>query len=623
MGKRNGRVTRLAGMLLAACSLIALPQATYVYVKERQLEQLHRDLASRAELYAATIGGALAKYEFLPLAIAQGDAIAGVLRQPGDEQVRRANAYLEDVNRRAGAFAVYAIGIDGTTVASSNWRDPGSYVGQNFSFRPYFTQAAGGAIGRFYGIGAATLKPGYFIAQPVRRGGKVIGVAATKVNLDWIEQSWRIPGVDEQIWVQDANGVIILSSIAEFKYRTLGTLPAAVRERMQAQRQFMHQQLQLLAHQRRRSFGDGAAVLALPRQAPADGSDDYLAVERKLAPLDWRITVLAGLGQVRAPARNAAIAAGLGWALLLLGALYARQRRRRIAERLGAQQALKRANDELEAKVAQRTADLLDANRLLQAEVRERKRAEHTLLEAQAELVQSGKLAAIGQMAAGVTHELNQPLAALQTFSDNTRVFIARGRTAEALENLSTISDLVKRLGYITSQLKAFARRSADARAPVDMRQAFAQTLLQVRTRRGSERLVVSESWPQGPVIVLCNAVGLEQVFSNLVSNAMEAVPPPGPVHLALEVRHVDGQVVARLTDNGPGIAPAALERIFDPFYTSKDHGLGLGLSISAGVIRAAGGSLHARNRDDGGGAEFTITLRCPAQEQGTPDAAN
>jgi two-component system C4-dicarboxylate transport sensor histidine kinase DctB len=607
-------------MVLAACSLIAVPQLSYLYVKERQLQQLHRDLASRAELYSATIGGSLAKYEFLPLAIAQGDAVASVLEHAGPEQVARANAYLEEVNRRAGAYAVYVIGLDGTTLASSNWREPSSYVGQNYGFRPYFTQAAAGGIGRFYGIGASTLKPGYFIAQPIRRGGKVIGVAATKVNLDWIEQSWRIPGVAEQIWVQDANGVIILSSIEAFKYRTLAALSAAARASMDAQRQFMAQDLQVLAHDRLRSFGDGAAVLALRGGDPVTGSGDYLAVGRKLAPLDWRITVLAGLDQVRAAARNAAIAAAFGWALLLLGVLYARQRRRRIAERLGAQQALKRANDELEVKVAQRTADLLDANRLLQAEVRERERAEQTLLQAQAELVQSGKLAAIGQMAAGVTHELNQPLAALQTFSDNTKVFIARGRTAEALDNLSTISDLVRRLGYITSQLKAFARRSADARAPVDMRQAFAQTLLQVRTRHGSERLVVSESWPAGQVIVLCNAVGLEQVFSNLVSNAMEAIPQPRQVQLALEVRRAGGQVVARLSDNGPGIAPASLERIFDPFYTSKDHGLGLGLSISAGIIRAAGGTLLGRNRD-GAGAEFTITLTCPAHEQGTPDA--
>lgn len=308
MATRNRRVIRPAGILLAACSLIAVPQVTYMYVKERQLEQLHRDLASRAELYAATIGGALAKYEFLPLAIAQGDAVGSVLEHAGPDQVARANIYLEDVNRRAGAFAVYVIGMDGTTVASSNWRDETSYVGQNFSFRPYFTQAAAGGIGRFYGIGASTLKPGYFIAQPIRRGGKVIGVAATKVNLDWIEQSWRIPGVDEQIWVQDANGVIILSSIAEFKYRILGALSASARASMRAQRQFMQQNLQLLAYERLRSFGDGAAVLALPQRgtAPATGSADYLSVGRKLAPLDWRITVLAGMDKVRAAARNAA-----------------------------------------------------------------------------------------------------------------------------------------------------------------------------------------------------------------------------------------------------------------------------------------------------------------------------
>jgi two-component system, NtrC family, C4-dicarboxylate transport sensor histidine kinase DctB len=346
-----------------------------------------------------------------------------------------------------------------------------------------------------------------------------------------------------------------------------------------------------------------------------------------LAPLEWQITVLAELDQVRAAARNAATAAALGWALVLLGALYARQRRRRIAERLNAQQALKSAYDDLEIKVAQRTGDLLDANSRLQAEVGERERAERTLREAQAELVQSGKLAAIGQMAAGVTHELNQPLAALQTFSDNAKVFIERGRTEEALENLAIISDMVQRLGYITSQLKGFARRAADARKPVSVRQAFAQTMLQIRSRPGSRRLVLAESWPEQDLIVLCNAIGLEQVFSNLISNAMDAVQQEREARIALSVRREGDVAVIELADNGPGIPEGAIDHLFEPFYTTKEQGLGLGLSISAGILRAAGGTLAVRNRGEaeGGGALFTLTLSCHAQEEetekGTPDA--
>ncbi|MEG2031714.1 MAG: cache domain-containing protein [Janthinobacterium sp.] len=612
---------QLLAPLLAVGSLVVLTWASYAWVKQRQLDELHRTLDSRAELYAASIGGALNKYEFLPLAVAQSDAVAQLLEQPSADKVTQINAYLVDMNRRAGAFAVYVLDDKGTTLASSNWQDRSSYVGVNYGFRPYFKDAIAGGIGRFYGIGASTFEAGYFISQPVQRDGRILGIVAAKVNLDWIEQSWRTPGAGEQIWVKDANGVIILATTQAFKFKTLAPLSPAAKNDISAQRQFLQENLPILPHKVRRQFADGASVMTLERPQAGDtpalsGSADkvsYLAVNRALGPLQWQITVLAELDQVEEAARNAAIATALGWALLLLALLYARQRRRRIADKLNAQQTLARAYEQLEIKVEQRTADLVHANGRLQAEVAERERAEQTLRYAQAELVQSGKLAAIGQMAAGVTHELNQPLAALQTFSDNARVFLARGRIDDALDNLSTISDLVKRLGYVTSQLKGFARRSDDARKPVSVRQAFAQTMLQIRTRKGSQRLTLHESWLEDDIIVLCNAIGLEQVFTNLITNAMDAVPESEPVQIWFQARREGSLAVLHITDNGPGIPLASLDKIFDPFYTTKEHGLGLGLSISAGILRAAGSALAVRNRSaqEGGGAQFTITLSC------------
>lgn len=612
--------------LLAVGSLVLLTWASYAWVKQRQLDELHRTLDSRAELYAASIGGALNKYEFLPLAVAQSDAVAQLLEQPSADRVTQINAYLVDMNRRAGAFAVYVLDDKGTTLASSNWQDRSSYVGVNYGFRPYFKNAIAGGIGRFYGIGFSTFEAGYFISQPVQRDGRIIGIVAAKVNLDWIEQSWRTPGAGEQIWVKDANGVIILATTPAFKFKTLAPLSPAAKNDISAQRQFLQENLPILPHKVLRQFADGASVMTLERQQSGDtpalsGSADkadYLAVNRALGPLQWQITVLAELDQVNEAARNAAMAAALGWALLLLALMYARQRRRRIADKLNAQQTLARAYEQLEIKVEQRTADLVHANGRLQAEVAERERAEQTLRYAQAELVQSGKLAAIGQMAAGVTHELNQPLAALQTFSDNAKVFLARGRIDDALDNLSTISDLVKRLGYVTSQLKGFARRSDDARKPVSVRQAFAQTMLQIRTRKHSQRLTLHESWQEDDIIVLCNAIGLEQVFTNLITNAMDAVPESEPVQIWFQVRREGSLAVLHITDNGPGIPLASLDKIFDPFYTTKEHGLGLGLSISAGILRAAGSALAVRNRSaqEGGGAQFTITLSCDPGER-------
>ena len=621
-----GQTPRLFAPLLALGSLAVLTWASYAWVKQRQLDELHRTLDSRAELYAASIGGALNKYEFLPLAVAQSDAVAQLLEQPSADKVTQINAYLVDMNRRAGAFAVYVLDDKGTTLASSNWQDRSSYVGVNYGFRPYFKNAIAGGIGRFYGIGFSTFEAGYFISQPVQRDGRILGIVAAKVNLDWIEQSWRTPGAGEQIWVKDANGVIILATTPAFKFKTLAPLSPAAKNDISAQRQFLQENLPILPHKVLRQFADGASVMTLERQQSGDtpalsGSADkadYLAVNRALGPLQWQITVLAELDQVNEAARNAAMAAALGWALLLLALMYARQRRRRIADKLNAQQTLARAYEQLEIKVEQRTADLVHANGRLQAEVAERERAEQTLRYAQAELVQSGKLAAIGQMAAGVTHELNQPLAALQTFSDNAKVFLARGQIDDALDNLSTISDLVKRLGYVTSQLKGFARRSDDARKPVSVRQAFAQTMLQIRTRKHSQRLTLHESWLEDDIIVLCNAIGLEQVFTNLITNAMDAVPESEPVQIWFQVRREGSLAVLHITDNGPGIPLASLDKIFDPFYTTKEHGLGLGLSISAGILRAAGSALAVRNRSaqEGGGAQFTITLSCDPGER-------
>ncbi|WP_298411993.1 ATP-binding protein [Janthinobacterium sp.] len=628
-----GQTPRLFAPLLAVGSLAVLTWASYAWVKQRQLDELHRTLDSRAELYAASIGGALNKYEFLPLAVAQSDAVAQLLERPSADRVTQINAYLVDMNRRAGAFAVYVLDDKGTTLASSNWQDRSSYVGVNYGFRPYFKNAIAGGIGRFYGIGFSTFEAGYFISQPVQRDGRILGIVAAKVNLDWIEQSWRTPGAGEQIWVKDANGVIILATTPAFKFKTLAPLSPAAKNDISAQRQFLQENLPILPHKVLRQFADGASVMTLERQQSGDtpalsGSADkadYLAVNRALGPLQWQITVLAELDQVNEAARNAAMAAALGWALLLLALMYARQRRRRIADKLNAQQTLARAYEQLEIKVEQRTADLVHANGRLQAEVAERERAEQTLRYAQAELVQSGKLAAIGQMAAGVTHELNQPLAALQTFSDNAKVFLARGQIDDALDNLSTISDLVKRLGYVTSQLKGFARRSDDARKPVSVRQAFAQTMLQIRTRKHSQRLTLHESWLEDDIIVLCNAIGLEQVFTNLITNAMDAVPESEPVQIWFQVRREGSLAVLHITDNGPGIPLASLDKIFDPFYTTKEHGLGLGLSISAGILRAAGSALAVRNRSaqEGGGAQFTITLSCDpgVRDKETSDA--
>jgi two-component system C4-dicarboxylate transport sensor histidine kinase DctB len=219
-------------------------------------------------------------------------------------------------------------------------------------------------------------------------------------------------------------------------------------------------------------------------------------------------------------------------------------------------------------------------------------------------------MAVLGQMAAGITHELNQPLAALRTLSDNARLLLAKARTGDVQTNLTLISQLTDRMAKITGQLKAFARKSALQLGPVSVRRALGnvQALLEQRLR--TERVAIVEDWSEDDVEVRADANRLEQVLVNLVVNALDAMQDTAVRHLEVSVRTRAGRVSIVVRDTGPGIAPDLLPRIFEPFVTTKEPGagLGLGLAISAGIIREFGGSLVAANRPQGG-AEFTIEL--------------
>jgi two-component system C4-dicarboxylate transport sensor histidine kinase DctB len=260
--------------------------------------------------------------------------------------------------------------------------------------------------------------------------------------------------------------------------------------------------------------------------------------------------------------------------------------------------------------VAERTSDLVATNEHLSREVAERQRAEQVLREAQDELVHAGKMAVLGQMSAGMTHELNQPLAALRTLSDNALVLLARNRTDDVQNNLTLISQLTERMGKITGQLKAFARKSPLHLGPVSVRQALGNALALLDQRLRNGQIAITQDLQQDDVKVLGDANRLEQVLVNLFANALDAMQGAAVTQLEIVVREHAARVSIVVRDTGPGIAPELLPRLLEPFVTTKEQGagLGLGLAVSAGIVREFGGSLVAANRPQGG-AEFTIEL--------------
>ncbi|MFV2001371.1 MAG: sensor histidine kinase, partial [Paracoccaceae bacterium] len=263
-----------------------------------------------------------------------------------------------------------------------------------------------------------------------------------------------------------------------------------------------------------------------------------------------------------------------------------------------------------EGRVEARTAELSSTNTALRREVFERHEAEGALRKAQADLVQAGKLSALGQMSAGISHELNQPLMAIRSFAENAETFLVRDKPAAAAQNLSRISELSRRMGRIIKNLRAFARQEREEITDVDL-VGVIDAVLELSGRRLSDG-GINVSWerPDAPVFVRGGEVRLQQVVMNLVSNAADAMADSPERKLQISIAAARGKMRLRVADTGPGIDDPG--RMFDPFYSTKEvgnsEGMGLGLSISYGLVQSFGGAIRGRNKPDGG-AVFTVEL--------------
>ncbi len=601
----------IAVMLLASVLFCWL---TYALSWQRGVTDLRVNAGARVERYAGSLRSTVDRYEFLPYLLSLHPDVRDLLLHPNDPAVvQRANDYLFDVNQLAKASAAYVIDANGIALAASNWREKATFVGQQYRFRPYFIDAIRGALGRFYGVGTTSGEPGYFVSQPIVVDGQIRGVVVLKLNLEWFQRA----GADasEPVVVADDHGVIFLSSEPRWQYRALAPLTPAVKAALDSSRQYYNQHITPLAWSEDERLDADGEVVTVRDGRGAGKMRRFLAVQRRLGEPNWTLMYFAPLDQVIANARIAAVAAGCLAAFTCLLGVAWNQRRQRVRDMLKSRELLQSAYAELGERVAERTADLQSANERLQTEVQERSRTEHELREAQSELVQASKLVALGQMAAGITHELNQPLSALRSFSDNTRVLLERAEYGAAQENLEAIASLTDRMGKITGQLRLFAGRARRGDMEASVRRALDNTVTLLRGRLEDIPLTTTFADGLDDVYVACEGLRLEQVLINLVGNAIDAVgsvsSPQAPPSIWIDVEADDLWVRIYVRDNGPGISDAHMPRLFEPFFSTKEggQGMGLGLAISSSIAQENGGQLVARNVP-GGGAEFLVTLR-------------
>jgi two-component system C4-dicarboxylate transport sensor histidine kinase DctB len=595
----------VAALLYAGMAAAAIELAW-----NRAIDALAEAGAHQLDLYGASLKSELGRFEMMPAIVARQDSVRALLNagpHASRELTQGVNTYLEAVNQEAGSVAVDVIDLQGSVIAASNWNQPLSFVGTNVSYRPYFKDALARGAGRFFGIGTNTGIPGLYFASAVRDGGKAIGAAAVKISVDELESAWRRP--NEVAMVIDHNGVIVISTVAAWKFTALRPITSEQQREIQASRQYAGRLVEPLQYRRIGEWGESAWLGRFPDPRRPGHTTRYLAMSRPAPQAGDSIMVLLDVAGAR---RQQELALGFvtgGFLIAGLYALYAVQRRRTIAEKLKAQDALRRANDELEATVAQRTAALTQTNERMQQEIAERKRTEQRLRESQQEVVHAGKLAVLGQMAAGLTHELSQPLVAIRTLCDNARTFFERDQPAHAITNLERVSRLVDNMATLTGELKAFARKPVVERVAVSLNEAVVHARLIYDARIRDEAVQVDVRIAPG-TLVCAEASQLQQVIVNLLGNALDAVREQEQRVITLEaVESADnGRVLFSIADSGTGIAPEVLEHLFEPFVTTKPrgHGLGLGLAITSRIVEAFGAKISAVNRDEGG-ARFNI----------------
>lgn len=586
-------------LVVIALGLAALPSVERLFLVRAGDQGL-----ATLRLSVEGLRGALRRFEPLPGLIGERPILARLLAEPENGGLQsQINEELRITAEALGASDIYLLDTDGLTIASSNYLKERSFLGRSYEFRPYFTQAVVGGLGRYFALGTASLERGYFYSAPVWQDQTVIGVLTLKFTVDAFEDAWR--GGTSDIIVSDLNDIVFMASREVWHFRALSNLSPAVLAEVADTQQYPLEELTPLTNIRE-PLTDALSFLQVQDEGT---SEDFVTASTLLEDVGWRVSILVPAGPAKAQALTVLLVFVLFVLFVGLALMSVLQRRARILERLEAQRA---AQDMLERRVDERTADLNAANANLLIEVEERRTAEQRLRKTQHELVQAGKLAALGQMSAALSHEINQPLAAVKTYADNAVTFLDRDRPSDARENVSRISKMADRMAAISGHLRNFARRPQEDIGPINVLSAIddAMALMEARFKKtGAE---VSYTRPDNPIWVMGGQLRLQQVIINLLNNALDSTEghPRPSLEIAVDADS-ETLILIHVRDQGEGLEEQALAQLFDPFFTTKSpgKGLGLGLSISYNIVEDFGGRLRARNREDGG-AEFSIELR-------------
>lgn len=535
------------------------------FLTQRFTETIRNRSDLRLALYITNLTSELQRNSVVPQLLARDPELIKALE---NKDYSLSTARLLSFVDEIGAASLMLLDRDGRTVAATNR----SRLGENHRAAPYFVNAQRNSQTVYTTFREETGAYDLVYSRRVESGGQMLGVITVEVDVPRLERGWA--GVSDAVIVTDSEGVIIMST--EPRWRGLQEAEALARQSAPSAIERAVRATQGWADMPVDAYLRGEAVLRRESRVPHQG---------------WRMVSFTTYSSVRERVNGVLAIEIMGFAIILAGLFWFSSRK--TASRL--------------LFFQRESAELRALNRRLQREIAEREKVEKTLQVAEQTIAQSSKLAALGEMSAAVSHELNQPLAAMKTYLAGARLLLQRKRPDEALSSFQRIDDLLERMGAITRQLKSYARKGADAFEPVDTRAAVSSALAMMEPQLKTRAVNIVRILPNEPVMILGDRLRLEQVIINLLRNALDATQ--GEDDPTIELLLAAGDIVSiQVRDNGDGIEN--LNDLFEPFYTTKQpgDGVGLGLAISSGIVNDMGGRLTARNAVQGG-AIFEVQL--------------
>jgi two-component system C4-dicarboxylate transport sensor histidine kinase DctB len=554
---------------------LALAIAVVFYTNTWLTERYTASTKSRAEvrqvLYAGNILSELQRNAIVPLLLSRDpDLVASLQGQDYSLTTQRLISYVDEI----GAASIMLLDETGRVVGATDR----NLLSTNFRNAPYYIEAVRSNETVFTNFQNDSGAYVFAYSRRMLVEGQLRGVIVVSVDLRKFESSWK--GISDAVFVANSEGTIMLATEPRWRGQVEDlalkdtSAPSAIERAIRVTADF--------AVAPTETYVLGQAVIR---------------TESRISFHGWKLVTFTPYASVRERVNGVLALEIMGFAILLAGGFYFTSRRAWTRSAL----------------FERESAELRLLNTALQREIAERERAEKHLEVAEQTLAQSSKLAALGEMSAAVSHELNQPLAAMKTYLAGARLLLQRKRPEEALSSFQRIDDLIERMGAITRQLKSYARKGGEAFAPVDLRAAVSSALAMMEPQLKSRKVKVQRTLPRSPVMVLGDRIRIEQVIINLFRNALDATREVEDPVIAI-VLTAGETAVLTLRDNGHGIKD--LDNLFEPFYTTKapGDGVGLGLAISSSIVNDHGGRLTAHNGAQSG-AVFELQLPVLSRE--------